>query len=106
MSTIEKATDKVTKMSGGNKEASKPVEVQAADAIHSLLRAVNIMGSHNPTKNAILEALSIEHRAIQQDFMNIMFGVIAEYSKTESYDGRNENAVLTSKRLTQALIEG
>jgi len=87
---------------------SNPLDdkVNPALAVEQLMKSVNIMGSHVRVRDAFLEVLKSEHRTIQQDFWSIMFDVIYEYSKTEYYDGRNEQAIDVCKKLTNTMFEG
>lgn len=72
----------------------------AAEAIHNLMDAVNVMGSDDPVVKGIIDELEVSHRTLQQNFWRVMMQVIKKYSEFGS-DGRNEGAVELCKYITE-----
>ena len=44
-------------------------------------------------------ALSHQHRTLQQNFWRTIFGLIGKYAETEYFDARNEQSIITCKKI-------
>ncbi len=76
----------------------------AAEAIHNIMDAVNVMGSDDPVVQGIIEELMVSHRTLQQNFWRVMMQVIKRYSEF-SHDARNEGAVEMCKFIKEQIEE-
>lgn len=76
----------------------------AAEAIHNIMDAVNVMGSDDPVVKGIIDELEVSHRTLQQNFWRVMMQVIKKYSEF-NYDYRNENSVEMCKFIKEQVEE-
>jgi len=64
---------------------------------------LNVMSSGRP--KVLVTALSNTHRTLQQDFMRVVVEWIKYNAETKFYDGRNQAAVLLSRKLQKTIDE-
>jgi hypothetical protein len=75
-----------------------------ADLVDQLARALNIMGREEEVAGDFLEAITGQHRTLQQNLMGVVFKTVHGY-KDARHDLRNEGAVNACKRIDE-LLEG
>jgi len=71
---------------------------EAEQAMKTLMKCSNSMGSNNDIAQAISNVLLKEHRTIQQSFFRAFKQSMDAYSKGGS-DGRNEGSVQLAKEI-------
>jgi transcriptional accessory protein Tex/SPT6 len=76
---------------------------KAQQIVQKLSTYVNAMGHDN---GAIVKALMLEHRTIQQQIFETMLVCISAWAQTDHFDLRNEFTVTKSKEIMTLLHGG
>jgi hypothetical protein len=84
-----------------NKPNIKPEVVQAVKA---LLEACNTLGSRKDIAASIHQAVTTEHRTIQQSFWSALLLAQIQYADN-SFDLRNESAVKLAKLVKETAVQ-
>lgn len=77
---------------------NKETIANVSEALRMLSAAVNVMGQEEVVAAALAEALTKEHRTLQQGIVRAMTAALSQYS-TSSTDMRNFAAVELCKKL-------
>ena len=72
--------------------------------VEELSQALNVMGREKEVADDFLQAITHQHRTLQQNIMGVMFSTVTGYADA-SHDGRNEASVNACKRINK-LLEG
>tara|TARA_B100000749_G_C18426017_1_gene465710 strand:+ start:1247 stop:1555 length:309 start_codon:yes stop_codon:yes gene_type:complete len=90
----------------GNKVLT-PVEQKVyehvSEAMEEVFECLDLLGSEEVVKQAILDKLSSSHRTIQQNFWRTIFDVAKEYGDTATFNDRNRGAVDACKAASKAV---
>lgn len=81
------------------------VEILVKRAVSDLCDAANAMGGKKDLGRAVCDALTLEHRTMQQSFWSAMLIVIKLYGEIDC-DLRNEAAVLWCRKVTELMDDG
>lgn len=77
---------------------------QVKDAISTITNALNVLGSGDDVAHAIAQALSSEHRTLQQDFARTLQEALRLYALDLDrgyYDDRNAEALRFARGVSQ-----
>ncbi len=76
------------------------VSKTSEDSMKEILRVCNYMSSEAEVAKGMLDALTNEHRTIQQSFFRSLDLMMKQYAELNSADGRNQMSVDYCKRVS------
>ena len=73
------------------------------EAMEEFCEGLNVLGSEDVVKQAIIDKLASSHRTVQQNFWRTLFDVAKEYGDTATFNDRNKGAVEACRAASKAV---